>query len=89
MVEPAVWLSSGPRADIGRHREEHGHNDDHHTAQEDNEDRFDGGRQAFDLGLQPGLSRAEATAAQLDLLAATEMYLTETYQIPLRVIGSV
>ncbi|MDK2014635.1 MULTISPECIES: DEAD/DEAH box helicase [unclassified Deinococcus] len=38
--------------------------------------------------VQPGLSRAEATAAQLDLLAATEMYLAETYQIPLRVIGS-
>ncbi|MFN4249933.1 DEAD/DEAH box helicase [Deinococcus sp.] len=38
--------------------------------------------------VQPGLSQAEATAAQLELLAATEMYLAETYQIPLRVIGS-
>lgn len=38
--------------------------------------------------VQPGLSRSEATASQLELLAATQMYLAETYQIPLRVIGS-
>lgn len=38
--------------------------------------------------VQPGLSQAEATHPQLELLAATDMYLAETYQIPLRVIGS-
>ena len=38
--------------------------------------------------VQPGLSKANATSDQLELLAATELYLSETYQIPFRVIGS-
>ncbi len=38
--------------------------------------------------VQPGLSRAEATRPQMELLAATENYLMETYQIRLGVIGS-
>nr|WP_246408255.1 DEAD/DEAH box helicase family protein [Microvirga lupini] len=38
--------------------------------------------------VQPGLSKANASREQLDLLAATEAYLKETYAIPLTVIGS-
>lgn len=38
--------------------------------------------------VQPGLSKANATEEQLRLLGATEMYLSETYAIPLRVIAS-
>lgn len=38
--------------------------------------------------VQPGLSRANASLAQLQLLAVTERYLTETYEVPLRVICS-
>jgi superfamily II DNA or RNA helicase len=38
--------------------------------------------------VQPGLSCNEASSSQLELLAATQMYLAETYQIPLTVIGS-
>lgn len=39
--------------------------------------------------VQPGLSVAQAEASQLDLLAATELYLSETYNAKLRVIASV
>ncbi len=38
--------------------------------------------------VQPGLSKAVAEAAQLDLLAVTELYLKETYGAALRVIAS-
>lgn len=38
--------------------------------------------------VQPGLSQSQATPDQLDLLAVTELYLKETYQIPLTVIGN-
>lgn len=38
--------------------------------------------------VQPGMSKAQASTAQLDLLAATEHYLMETCQVPFRVIGS-
>lgn len=38
--------------------------------------------------VQPGLSKAQASTAQLDLLAATEHYLMETCQVPFGVIGS-
>lgn len=38
--------------------------------------------------VQPGLSKAEASLGQLDLLAATEAYLKETYAIPLTVVAS-
>jgi hypothetical protein len=38
--------------------------------------------------VQPGLSRDNATTDQLDLLAVTELYLRETYDIELGVIGS-
>lgn len=52
-------------------------------------------RKAQDLGpamevviVQPGLARHEASDDQLDLLAVTELYLRETFGVPLRVIGS-
>jgi hypothetical protein len=38
--------------------------------------------------VQPGLSRSEASSQQLALLGTTKLYLTETSQIPLTVIGS-
>ena len=38
--------------------------------------------------VQPGLSRALASASQLELLAVTESYLKGTYGIPLRVHAS-
>ncbi len=38
--------------------------------------------------VQPGLSRKKVSDDQLELLAVTELYLDETYRIPLRVIGS-
>lgn len=38
--------------------------------------------------VQPGLSKAKASRAQLDLLACTENYLQETFSIPFGVIGS-
>ena len=38
--------------------------------------------------VQPGLSKKDATTAQLRLLGATELYLSETFSIPLRVIAS-
>lgn len=38
--------------------------------------------------IQPGVSKAQATTAQLELLAVTEMYLKETFEIPLTVITS-
>lgn len=38
--------------------------------------------------VQPGLSRRQASQGQLDLLAATEAYLQETYAVPLTVIAS-
>lgn len=38
--------------------------------------------------VQPGLSKAQVQPAQLDLLGATELFLKETYSIPLQVIGS-
>lgn len=38
--------------------------------------------------VQPGLSKAAAETSQLELLAVTELYLQETYNIPLGVIAS-
>jgi hypothetical protein len=38
--------------------------------------------------VQPGASRAELTTGQLDLLAATELYLRETYGVELGVVTS-
>ncbi len=38
--------------------------------------------------VQPGVSKAAASTAQLDLLAATEHYLMETCQVPFGVIAS-
>lgn len=38
--------------------------------------------------VQPGLSRASASDAQLQLISVTENYLMETYQIPLGVVAS-
>jgi superfamily II DNA or RNA helicase len=38
--------------------------------------------------VQPGLSKSRASAEQLRLLGATELYLSETYRIPLHVIAS-
>lgn len=38
--------------------------------------------------VQPGLSRAEASQSQLELLAVTERYLNDTYDLPFAVIGS-
>jgi hypothetical protein len=39
--------------------------------------------------VQPGLSQAAASVEQLYLLAGTELYLQETYNIPFTAIGSV
>jgi superfamily II DNA or RNA helicase len=38
--------------------------------------------------VQPGLAKAEITPASLDVLGATELFLKETYSMPLRVIAS-
>jgi hypothetical protein len=38
--------------------------------------------------VQPGLSRADAGADHLELLAVTELHLKETYNVPLVVIAS-
>jgi len=38
--------------------------------------------------VQPGLSMAQASTEQLELLAVTENYLLETFAVPLRVIAS-
>jgi superfamily II DNA or RNA helicase len=38
--------------------------------------------------VQPGLSKKELTDSQRDLLAATQLYLMETYAVPLRVLAS-
>jgi hypothetical protein len=38
--------------------------------------------------VQPGLKKSGVSPRQLELLGATELYLLETYQLPLRVIGS-
>ena len=38
--------------------------------------------------VQPGLSRERASREQLELLSVTENYLWQTYQIPMRVVGS-
>ncbi len=38
--------------------------------------------------VQPGLSKAKAAPAFLDVLGATELFLKETYSMPLRVIAS-
>lgn len=38
--------------------------------------------------VQPGLSKSKASQVQLELLAVTENYLKQTYQIDLEVIGS-
>lgn len=38
--------------------------------------------------VQPGLSKEKASDDQLELLGVTELYLQETYRIPLRIIGS-
>ena len=38
--------------------------------------------------VQPGLSRARATADQLELLSVTENHLAEIYDIPFVVIAS-
>jgi hypothetical protein len=38
--------------------------------------------------VQPGYSRAKADRAHLELLAATESFLMETWRIPLRIMMS-
>jgi hypothetical protein len=38
--------------------------------------------------VQPGISRAEVSKSQLDLLAATELYRSEILDIGMAVIGS-
>ncbi len=38
--------------------------------------------------VQPGLSKAQATREQLELLSVTETYLMETYRLPFGVIAS-
>lgn len=38
--------------------------------------------------VQPGLSKAQASAEQLELLSVTETYLMETYRLPFGVIAS-
>lgn len=38
--------------------------------------------------VQPGLSKAQASAEQLELLSVTETYLMETYRLPFGVISS-
>jgi hypothetical protein len=38
--------------------------------------------------VQPGLSKARIAPAFLDVLGATELFLKETYSMPLRVIAS-
>jgi superfamily II DNA or RNA helicase len=38
--------------------------------------------------VQPGLSKANLTAAHMDVLGATETYLLETFSMPLRVVAS-
>lgn len=38
--------------------------------------------------VQPGLSKEAATSKQMTLLAVSERYLTDTYQIPFEVICS-
>jgi superfamily II DNA or RNA helicase len=38
--------------------------------------------------VQPGLSMAKASSAQLELLAVTENYLMETFAVPFTVVGS-
>jgi superfamily II DNA or RNA helicase len=38
--------------------------------------------------IQPGLSKTKATNEQLRLLGATELYLSETFAIPLRIIAN-
>jgi hypothetical protein len=40
------------------------------------------------LIVQPSLSKNDASAPQLELLAVTENYLSETLQLPFRVIAS-
>ena len=38
--------------------------------------------------VQPGLSKWKASEEQLELLAVTDIFLKETYLIPLTIIGS-
>ena len=38
--------------------------------------------------VQPGLSIAEVSKEQLELLAVTENYLKETFAVPLEIVGS-
>jgi hypothetical protein len=38
--------------------------------------------------VQPGVSKGEATTAQLELLSVTENYLMETFRLPFAVIAS-
>jgi len=38
--------------------------------------------------VQPGLSKAKVSSKQLERLGATQAYLLETYEMPLRVVGS-
>jgi hypothetical protein len=38
--------------------------------------------------VQPGLSKAKIAPAFLDVLGATELFLSETYSMPLRVVAS-
>ena len=55
-------------------------------------DKCLGGRYKCDFKMfivQPGLSKSQASDSQLELLAVTENYLKETYQVELSIIGSV
>jgi hypothetical protein len=38
--------------------------------------------------VQPGLSKAAASASQMTLLAVTERYLSDTYEVPFSVMCS-
>ena len=38
--------------------------------------------------VQPGLSKAQASREQLELLSVTETYLMETYRLPFAVIAN-
>jgi len=38
--------------------------------------------------VQPGLSKAQASKEQLELLAVTENYLMETFNVPFEVVSS-
>ncbi len=81
------WLRREPKTKDGKHATRY-----QHGTQETLIAMKDASRTA-DLRLrifvvQPGLSKARASAAQLALLSVAENYLLETYGVPFGVIGS-